>query len=141
MYSKDSQNVAVRGLRLRKKVLQYPVRHDVDSDDDKHDGDNDEDFQIEDNNCSSNEESDGTSREGELLSGNLSQNKTFGKFCLIFKHLYQRKVLPKIMKNALISLKTSFHSEDILFFVYISFIHFSVSHWSRRQLNILILSL
>ena len=79
------QNVAVRGLRLRKKVLQYPVRHDVDSDDDN-DDDNDEDFQIEDNNCSSSEESDGTSRKGELLlPGNLLQNKTFAKLCLIFK--------------------------------------------------------
>ena len=61
-------------MRLRKKVLQYPVRHDVDSDDDN-DDDNDEDFQIEDNNCSSSEKSDGTSRKGELLSGNLLKNK------------------------------------------------------------------
>ena len=43
-------------FEAKTEVLQYPVRHDVDNDDDNND-DNDEDFQIEDDNCSSSEES------------------------------------------------------------------------------------
>ena len=43
-------------FEAKKEVLQYPVGDDVDSDDNNND-DNEEDFQIEDDNCSSSEES------------------------------------------------------------------------------------
>ena len=71
-------------MRLRKKILQFPVRRDVHSRDDN-DDDNDEDFQVVGNSCSSSEESDRSSTKGERLPGNLLQNKSIAKFCFMFK--------------------------------------------------------
>ena len=67
---KDRQNHAVIGLR--KQILRFPDRRDVDSDDNNND-DKDADFQVNDNNCSSSKESDGSSRKGDQLAGNLLQ--------------------------------------------------------------------
>ena len=94
-------------MRLRKKILQVPVRGEVDIDDDN-DDDNDEDFQVEANNCSSSEGSDGTSGKGELLPRNMLQNKSFAKFCFMFKLSSPKKSPSKIMKNTLTSLKKLF---------------------------------